>query len=169
MSFEEFYKITFEKVYRYFYYKSVEKAFIEDLTHDCFLRFYTKYQEKLKDQTESQKIIFGICHNVYKEWVRQRMYEKYQPDFEKHATEESIVDNFEDFVDEEYEKKLDLQKQALKEALSQLNEKVRAVIELRFMQCLSRKEVAEKLNMNEKDVHTYQKRGIKYLNKILNP
>ena len=50
-----------------------------------------------------------------------------------------------------------------KDFLSTLSPRVRQVIELRFIKGKSRQETAKIMKMSPKDVHTYQKRGLKYL------
>ena len=56
----------------------------------------------------------------------------------------------------------------LHDTIKSLNPVVRQVLELRFLQNKSRKETAELLQINEDQVHTYQKRGVKYLKDRLN-
>lgn len=172
MNFEGFYKQSFQKVYRFFYYKSVDTSIIEDLTQESFIRFYKKYNQKQLDEVESIKIIYGIARNVYREWVRKSISEKtvslidninYESDDEQESYE------IEAFAEEEseFDKQLTEKMDSIKDCLNELNEKVRLVLQYRFMESKSRKEVAEILKISEKDVHTYQKRGIKYIKKIL--
>lgn len=165
MNFEELYNTTFKNIYRFFYYKGVNPSAIEDLTHDVFIRFYQKYNNKALDPVESKKILFGISRNLYKEWVRQSMKEKRSEFDEQFIQIEG--DSLDDYDENVYEHRVEKQKQQLKKAILQLNPKIRMVLEYRFFHNMSRKEIAEKLNIGEKDVHTYQKRGIKYLHKII--
>lgn len=162
MDFEKIYNATYGNVYRFFYYKSVEKATIEDLSHEVYIRFYKKFRERDLDDIESKKILYGFCSNIYKEWVRQSIKEN----------KADLVDNIhieepEEEFSEGFEEKVTKQKQVLLQAMEKLNPKVKSILEYRFLHNMSRKEIAEKLNMNEKDVHTYQKRGIKYLKKYV--
>lgn len=167
MDFESFYKKTFQKVYKFFHYKSVETSVIEDLTHDSFLRFYQKYSDKSYDDTEALKILYGIVRNVYREWVRKSINEKRVPLIDNLNYEEEDSVEFAIFEDNDYEDRLFKRVEELKDCISELNEKIRKVLEYRFLEGKSRKEVAILLNISEKDVHTYQKRGIKYLKKIV--
>lgn len=164
MSFEEIYKLTFKYVYRFFYYKSVNPAEIEDLAHEVYIRYYKKFSSRDIEEVEIKKILYGISNNLYKEWVRQKVKENKVELIDNYDYEENV----EDFCDEAYEVRLEGQKKQLLEALKLLNEKVRTVLECRFLHGMSRKEISLKLDMKEKDVHTYQKRGIRYLNKIIN-
>jgi RNA polymerase sigma factor (sigma-70 family) len=165
VTFEEFYKLSFPKAYRYFYYKSVEKAYIEDLAHEVYIRFYQKYSSEATSLEECMKILYGICRNVYREWVRKQVSEKSVPliDNLKYEIYDDQSYNHEVFEDDSFDKKVTLMKKEMKKAVAGLNGRLRLVLEYRFLQGKTRKEVAEILKINEKDVHTYQKRAIKYL------
>ena len=167
MKFEDFYKLTFRQVYSFLYYKCVNKSEVEDLAQESFLRLYQKYGDDITDEVEARKILFGIAKNVYRTWVSKRIHETKVEDIEQ----VSFDDNDEETElaeKEEYQKSLDIQRDIIKRAMKHLNPNVRSVLECRFLEAMTRKQVAEKLGMKEKDVHTYQKRGIKYLNKLIN-
>lgn len=172
MNFEELYKSTFPGLYRFFYYKSVDSALVEDLVQDVYIRFYNKFSQKELSETESRKILYGIAKNVFKEWVRASMKERKVSLFENYEYEEldqgDLLDIFLSYEVTDFDKKLEEKKILLKDAMDKLSENVRQVIQLRFIEGMTRKETAERLGMKEKDVHTYQKRGIKYLKNILN-
>ena len=163
MNFEELYNLNFKYVYRFFYYKSVSKEEIEDLTHEVFIRFYGKYNGKNISQEESKRILFGFCNNIYKEFVRKSIKEN-RAEFNDFLQYEEI---FEEFVEECFEEKLSEMRALISQNIQKLNPKVRAILECRFIHNMSRKEVAAKFNITEKDVHTYQKRGVKYLKKMV--
>jgi RNA polymerase sigma factor (sigma-70 family) len=164
VDFKNIYNCTFQYVYRFFYYKSVNPSSVEDLTHEVFIRFFKKYGDRLIEETEAKRILFGFSSNVYKEWVREQVK----------AKRTDLLDNYDygqndedDFLDDSYEKKLLAQRKLILEALTHLNPKVRYVLECRFLHGMSRKEIAGKMEISEKDVHTYQKRGVRYLKKII--
>lgn len=161
MVFEDIYSLYYKNVYRFFYYKFVSKPDIEDLSHDVFLRFYSKFNHKSCNEDEARKLLYGICRNVYKEWVRNCI--KSQSNIYCDDLDYSI--SYEDFYSEGFEQKRMKQKEALLHALETLNPVVKQVLELRFFKGLTRKETAEKLGIKEKEVHTYQKRGIQYIHK----
>lgn len=178
VNFEVFYKQSFQKIYRFFYYKSVESSIVEDLTHDVYLRFYQKYSQNPLSEEESIKILYGIARNVYREWVRKSISEKkvslidnldYGNESDEYTAEsiESLIDSSNEEVESDFDQDLAEKMQSVKECFAELNDKVRQVLEYRFLEGKSRKEVAEILGINEKDVHTYQKRGVKYIKKML--
>jgi RNA polymerase sigma factor (sigma-70 family) len=166
MDFESFYKTLYSRVYKFFYYKSVNTADIEDLCNDSFLIFYDKYQAKLINTEESSKILFGICKNIYRRWIQKIVKETNNVDLEKFCDE--ISDEYEVFSQDKYEEKLEKQKILIKDAIEKLNPIVKEVMICRFVHFMTRAETAVKIGIKEKDVHTYQKRGVKYLRKIIN-
>jgi len=165
--FEELYKSTFESLYRFFYYKSVGKSDVEDLVQEVFSRFYGKYFDKRLSKEESTKILYGISKNLYKEWVRKSIKEN-RVDFIDNIQFDEIVDeDEEDLMSENRYKIIDEQKLVVHKAMEKLSANVKLVLEYRFIHNMTRKQIAEKMGMKQKDVHTYQKRGIKYLKKII--
>ena len=117
------YKLHFTSVYRFFYYKSVNTSEIEDLVHDVFMRFYTKYSQETFDEDEAKKILYGYARNIYKEWVRARIKEK-KSDFNDDI---DYSDSFDSLPGKEFEEKLKSQRLQVQEALKLLNPKVKAV------------------------------------------
>jgi RNA polymerase sigma-B factor len=145
------------------------------------MRFYKKYGQQMFEEIEAKRILFGFCRNVYREWVREQVkqkradfldnydYESEDEAVEHHTLDESL-ESLNDFSAEptEFEKRMEEQRKVLIEALRQLNPRVREVLECRFFHNMTRKQISEKMGISEKDVHTYQKRGIKYLKKMIN-
>lgn len=166
MPFEEFYQQTFKTCFRFFYYRSVGFENIEDLCQEAYLRFYNKYLDKLQDPEESKKILFGICRNLYKEWVKNQKTKDLEL-FENYEYSGSY-NSFDASQDEDFVDTLDHYRNVLHTALAELNDTVRKVINLRFIEGKTRGETAEILGISEDNVHTYQKRGVKYLKEKLN-
>ncbi len=161
---QQAYEQNFKRIYRFFYYKSVRPPEeIEDITQEVFGRFFQKYDCTKINESDVTKILFGITKNVYKEWVRQAMRHQTFELFENNRAQETL----DDFVDEEYEKRLDLFRNKAKEAIEDLNPTLRQVMQMRYFEGLSRKEISDKLNIKEKHVHVYQRRGIEALKKVL--
>lgn len=158
------YEQNFKRIYRFFYYKSVRPPEeIEDITQEVFLRFFNKYDCTKMDDTEVTKILFGITKNMYKEWVRSAIAHQSFELFENNHTDESM----DEFVDEDYEKRLDTFRHTAETAINDLNPTLKKVMRMRYWDGMSRKEIAEKLDIKEKHVHVYQRRGIAALQKVL--
>jgi RNA polymerase sigma factor (sigma-70 family) len=162
--FEDFYKKTFKNTFRFFYYRGASFSDIDDLSSECYIRFYQKYQEKLQDEAESQKILSGIAANILKEWQRKTYAHKIV-ELDDEILDEQWYDFYSpsNFDDNFGQKQLKLH-----EAIKSLNSTVKEVLELRFLQNKTRKEAAEILQISEDQVHTYQKRGVRYLKDRLN-
>lgn len=151
----------------FFYNLDVEKAFLEDLIQDTFIALYQNKKYHKKSTSEQEKILFGIAKNVYRMWVSKRVKELNMSEhIDRYADPE--IYSLDNFQDENLEKELVKKQEIVNSAIKKLNPTVQQVIQMRFVEKLSRKEIAEKLGIKEKDVHTYQKRGIKYLNKMIN-
>lgn len=164
MLFEEFYKESFKNTFRFFYYRGVDFSDIDDLVSECYIRFHTKYQDKLVDQIESKKILSGIAANILKEWQRKTFAHKIVE-----LTDEISEDlKYEFYAPDDFDDDFGQKQLKLHEAIKYLNPSVKQVLELRFLQNKSRKETAAILQINEDQVHTYQKRGVKYLKDRLN-
>jgi RNA polymerase sigma factor (sigma-70 family) len=166
--FQEFYDDSFKAAYRFFFYKNVSKSQIEDLVQDSFMRFYQSYQFKLGDKDERGKILLGICLNVYREWVRVQVSTGNVWEYIEEVDWEEERVSFDEYSNPDYEIEVERRKALLRQSLSELSGTVRSVLELRFLQGLTRAQTADKLGISEDQVHTYQKRGIKYLKEILN-
>ena len=164
MLFEEFYQQTFKNTFRFFYYRGVIFNEVDDLVSDCYIRFYQKYQEKLVDESESRKILSGIAGNVLKEWQRKAFSFK----IEELSDEVSDSDLFDFYAKSDFENDFAEKQLKLHEVIKSLNPTVRRVLELRFLQNKSRKEIAATLQISEDQAHTYQKRGVRYLKDRLN-
>jgi RNA polymerase sigma-70 factor (ECF subfamily) len=163
MDAESLYREHVRPVHRYFYYKGVALGDVEDLVQESFFRFFRDYAEREFTEVEIRKILYAISRNVWLEWVRSQV---------KHQTYEldelrMIPETAEDFVHIEDEVEDERQREQLREAIQNLNPTLRAVLTLRFIEGKTRREIAAELQIKEKDVHTYQKRGIKALHKSI--
>lgn len=147
----EVYEENYLPIYRYFYYKGIEREHIKDLVHDVFLIFFQKYSTK--DGLDARKILYTISRNSYKQWVRKQ---------KNHISLDEEY-HFDEYYDDKFEVKRESKRKEMLALIESLNEGVRDVIKCRFLLGMNRKETAEKLNISQAQVHTYQKRGIKYI------
>ncbi|MBU6389856.1 RNA polymerase sigma factor [Patescibacteria group bacterium] len=163
MTTQQLYEANFSSIFRYFYYKDLSKEEAEDLTQETFLRFYRGYAVQDRSETECRKILFGIAKNLLKGWFTEQSHRssiELRDDFPI-PLEPNILNS--DQAEECLEEQLPL----LKEAIAKLNPTLRTVITLRFVEGMTRQEVAQKLGTKEKYVHIYQQRAIKALRKIV--
>lgn len=159
---EGVYRARFKPLYRYFYYKNIRHADIDDLVQDTFLRFFERYDVATLNETDCAKLLYGFARNIYLEWVR------------KHANH-PIAELNEDFPDESTENDwentsandLSDNRKELLAAIEELNPTLRKVIQLRFLEGKTRRETADLLSIEPKHVHVYQRRAIAALKKTL--
>ena len=159
---KQIFDLTFPLLYRFFYYKSVNRDEIDDLCQETFQRFFNKYTSAHYSEVDVKKILYKIARFVWLEWMRSNS--------ESHLEfneEMDFVETYEEFsieVDEETEQQSSTE---LHEAIKLLHPVTQQVITLRFIEGKSRREIAEQLAMSEKSVHVYQRRGIVQLKKLL--
>jgi RNA polymerase sigma-70 factor (ECF subfamily) len=156
----------FPVLFKYFSYRDLGKADCEDACQEVFLRFFQKYTIEHLDEVACAKILYVIAHNVYREWVRSAVKHSSLALLDTDLPEGS---SWETYVEEVESPEGQLYQEELRAAIAQLSPNLRQVIELRFFEGLTRREIAEKLNTKEKYVHIYQQRGIKALQKLVSP
>lgn len=139
--FEEIYERYANKVYRkcYSFVYNQEKA--EDLTHDIFLKLIVKigtYKESSKFSTW----LYSITYNHCMDQIRVG----------KKKTEVSLLDNF-DVSDEDDETEfLDFQSAELSKSMKQMPSDERALLQMKYQEDFSIKEIAETLDISESAV-----------------
>jgi RNA polymerase sigma factor (sigma-70 family) len=174
MKFENFYHNTFKGLFRFLYYKGLSKDEAEDLAQESYVRFLTNYGSLLNDagydEERFTKLLYGIAKNVWRDYIEKRISEK-----EKVVDLEDAGDIYGQ-LDEEIEKyskpeissQIHTQIKEVSAAIEELKPTVKRVLKLKYLQNFTRKEIALKLNISEEAVHTYQKRGVRYLKDKLN-
>jgi RNA polymerase sigma-70 factor (ECF subfamily) len=157
--FEKFFKENSRAIFRYFYYRGIERTVAEDLSSETFFRMYKSYKNDL-----NSKILWGIAKNVYKEFVRNSISNQETGFFdESFFDSEPEIDEISEYYDEKFEEKIEILKLQLHKMIEKLNPGVREVMKMRFIEGLKISEIAIKLGMPESTVKKYQHRGIEYL------
>jgi RNA polymerase sigma-70 factor (ECF subfamily) len=158
---EILYKNNFKKLYRFFYYKFLNKAIAEDLTSETFTTFITGLKSHTVTIRNYEKYLFGIAKIVFCEHLKKKYQEPFFVDYENASDfEDTVTTTLDAFVEEKTPEDILLSRLVL------LPEKQRLVISLRLIEKLSLKEIATKLNKNMNYVKTTQKRAIKNLKDI---
>jgi RNA polymerase sigma-70 factor (ECF subfamily) len=152
------YRDNVEKIYRFFFYKVLDRETAEDLTSTTFLTFAKKSVSEKVDSPKSY--LFGIAKNIFLTFLKG----KYK------AKIESIDDEaFEDIVDETVElgpERKDIF-DMLQELLPQVPSKQREVLSLRFIEKLSIEEISQRLGKDKNYVTTTQRRGLRSLKRLM--
>lgn len=160
----DIYNKYFIKLYRYFFYKTLDKALSEDLTSDTFLRFAdcVSGEAKIDDYV---KFLYGIANNVFMEALRKKYSAQFITGIEWDVMSEELVDDFiedADKVDNAQNSREELAKKYIK----LLPVKQRKILTLRLIERLSLKEICEKIGKDMNYVKTTQKRAIKSLKEL---
>lgn len=156
------YDSEFQRIYSFFYYKTLSKDLAEDLTSETFLVLANILSGNSDKRIDNLKaFLFGIAKNVFVKYLQKK--------YRGEIPFSNFSDDFEDYVDSfvvEKEKSEPLEDKLI-QYLKYLPKKQAVVLELRFIQKLSLQEICEKLGKNMNYVKTTQKRGFKSLRDII--
>lgn len=152
------YQHNVEKIYRFFFYKVLDRETAEDLTSTTFLTFAKKITEE--EVNSPQSYLYGIAKNVFLSFLKG----KYKAHIEPLDNEE-----FEALVEETVERGADEKDifDILEELLPKIPAKQREIISLRFVEKLTIEEICVKLNKDKNYVSTTQRRGLRALKRLL--
>lgn len=156
------YDSEFQRIYSFFYYKTLSKDLAEDLTSETFLVLANILSGNSDKRIDNLKaFLFGIAKNVFVKYLQKK--------YRGEIPFSNFSDDFEDYVDSfvvEKEKSEPLEDKLI-QYLKYLPKKQAVVLELRFIQKLSLQEICEKLGKNMNYVKTTQKRAFKSLRDII--
>ncbi|MCC7304196.1 sigma-70 family RNA polymerase sigma factor [bacterium] len=151
---EQFYEVHVEKIYRYFFYKVLNREIAEDLTSQTFLKFTKKNTGDAVN--DPKNFVYGIAKHILLDYLRSK-YKKLEqplpeeddlPDVENDEPEVHILDH-------------------LEHVLPNIPEKQAVVLRMRFLDKLSLSEIALKLGKDVNYVSTTQKRAFQSIKKFL--
>lgn len=149
------YRENIEGIFRYFFFRILDRDTAEDLTSQTFLIFIKEInQNEIKDPN---KYIYGIARNVFLMYLREKYKNKEVP---------AEIDR-EDMPSGEYSSSRIDYIGLLKKILPKLPRAQREIMEKRFIEKMSIREIAQMIGKNENYVSTTQKRAFKTIKKIL--
>ncbi|MEP7103978.1 MAG: RNA polymerase sigma factor [Candidatus Dojkabacteria bacterium] len=154
------YDSHFDRIYKFFYYKTLNKNIAEDLTSETFLTF-VKLLNEHKQVDNITAFLYGVGKNIFMQYLRK----KYQEGIPFSALDE----NFEEYAAEVVRtaENEETPEEKLLKILDQIPSKQREVIRLRFIEKLGLEEIAQKLGKDMNYVKTTQKRGLKSIRQAL--
>lgn len=157
---EEIYDQYIDKVYGFFYYKTLNKQMSEDLTSDTFVIFMEKFNDEDVLIDDNKKYLYGVMRNVWLRYLQKK--------YKEAAVEIENIDDFSGHVEQTlYQEDLKDDKDRLRELIKQLPDKQQQVIKMRFIDELSLQEICNSLGKNMNYVKTTQKRGFKTMTRII--
>lgn len=156
---EVIYNAHFRKIYRFFYYKILQRELAEDLTSDTFIRYVEMLQQKQPGEIKDPvKYLYGIAKLV----LLKHLHEKYNSI--KYIPIED-EDDFGAYVDDFLEE-VDQAKTPEELALSyieQLPDKQKEIITMRLINKMSLREICTETGKDMNYVKTTQKRALRSL------
>jgi RNA polymerase sigma-70 factor (ECF subfamily) len=155
---ESIYDIHFKKIYRYFYYRVVNKEIAQDLTSDTFISFIDSVKISDKKIRNLTKYLYGVARITFCEYLKDKYMEPNFVEFDNAPDFEDTVTTSLDKIDEKK-----TPEEVLLMYLHRLPEKQKIIIKLRLLDKLSLKEITQKLGKDMNYVKTTQKRAIKNL------
>lgn len=150
---EEIYDQHFEALYRFFYFKVLNKPLAEDLTSQTFITF-VETVEKKRDIKDPTNFLYGIGRNVFNNHLREKYKEK-----QVHLDD---FDNIAAVMTETPRRGASLEERALPH-IEQLPDSQRRVAYMRLIEKQSNGEIANSLNRSNSYVKTTLRRALRSL------
>jgi RNA polymerase sigma-70 factor, ECF subfamily len=155
-NFETAYKSHARSIYRFLFWRTKDPQLSEDLTSSTFEKAWVS--RKSFYGGSQQAWLYRIARNVLIDhWRKKKELVVSDTD--------TMQEDARPSAGELFDKKLQLQ--ALAKALDKLPDDMHSVVELRFIDGLSCKQVAKRLNLSESNVRVIQYRALKKLKEYL--
>lgn len=152
---EEIFEEHFDRIYRFFYYKILNREDSEDLTSETFLALVKKIKTSGKI-AKYENYLYGIASNVFAAYLRKR--------YEVKLSSVEIEKLAEEIDDADKDKNI---KKIAEKFIKKLPAKQKAVIHLRLIEKKSLKEICKILEKDMNYVKTTQQRAIYNLKKLI--
>ncbi|MAO89314.1 MAG: RNA polymerase subunit sigma-70 [Dehalococcoidia bacterium] len=162
-AFEALYDHFYDQIFRYITFKTSDYLIAEDLTEDVFLRMLESIRKFKPQGHPFSAWLFRIAHNRVIDHYRKRGRDRNVP----LDTILTTVGESESTLDNYVETKLAMRE--VNQAMENLTDLQREVLNLRFAGGLSIKETAEAVNRNENSVKALQHSAVKKLRGLLQP
>ena len=139
---------TYDKIYRYCFYKVRNSAAAEDLSQETFLKYFSQ-NPKIK-RGEDMAYLYTITKNLCIDYFRKKQTEELP----------------EDYPAEEFSEMSDT-KIAVRAALEKLDERHREIVLLRYLSGLSVNETAETMGISRFAAYRLEKAALNEMKKYL--
>ena len=139
---------TYNKIYRYCFYKVRNSAAAEDITQETFLRYFSQ-NPKIK-RGEDMAYLYSIAKNLCVDLFRRKQAEEFP----------------ENYSDEGFSETSDT-KVAVRAAVERLEERQREIIILRYLSCLSVNETAETMGISRFAAYRLERAALAEMKKYL--
>lgn len=139
---------TYDKIYRYCFYKVRNSAAAEDITQETFLRYFAQ-DPKIK-RGEDMAYLYTIAKNLCIDYFRKKKAEELP----------------ENYPEEEFSENSDT-KIAVRTALERLDERHREILLLRYLSGLSVNETAEAMGISRFAAYRLERAALAEMKKYL--
>ena len=159
-NFASMYDKYFPQIYNFIFFRTMHKEQTEDIVSDVFLKVAENIWRFDQSRANFNTWIFTIAkHTLIDRYKSRRVH--LSLDEEDSATWPSI--NF----DEQSSLIADEQLRELYGALASIDARTREIIAMKHFACLSNRQIATELGLNESTVSTIYLRGLKHLRQLL--
>jgi len=157
----DIYDRHFDKIYRFFYYRTLSREQAEDLTSETFTQFVRELKRKPAIQNP-EHYLYGIAQFTFQAFLRSKYRQIKQVPLEVADFIKSVQTTLETYDDSA----ADLESIAIG-YLDKLPDKQAQVLKLRIIEKLTPTEVAHRLSKNLNYVKTTQKRALKSIKQLI--
>jgi RNA polymerase sigma factor (sigma-70 family) len=159
MNLEDFYDEYVDKVYKFFYIKSLNKQIAEDLTSETFVSFLNQIDSKQVE--DRKKYLYGIMRNVWLEFLKDK--------YKTQLNNVEQINNFEQYAAQtiKFFDETEEPISRLQPFVDLLPEKQREVLVMRAYKSMNIKETAENLGKDTNYVKKTYSRALKSLRVML--
>lgn len=157
-SIEELCEATWEQLYRYVYFKVQNREEAEDITQETYIKAISYIQKNNVKIDKILSFLRTVSLNVLRDRWRKGKRQGIAINLDDiNPNEKAIEDSIENMA----------QHELIKNALKQLNEEQRTVIDLRILKGYSVNDTAKNMDKEEGHVRVLQYRALKKLTELL--
>lgn len=156
------YAATLDAVYRYVYMRVGRKGWTEDIVSETYMTFIEIF-EKYDGSSKIETFIIGIARNKIRQFVSKLQGTISYKDELSHVEDDVFFDG-----NSNDSGAYQLNKSKLRKVLSELSERYREVLELRFINALTIRQTAEEMKISESNARVLQHRALKKAADIAN-
>ncbi len=164
-SFNELFEIYFDRIYRYIGFRVSEED-VEDLTGDVFLKFVENiHKYKFIRGASFSAWIFRIAHNRVIDFYRKKK-DILGIGFDEDEDFWAVLPDEKELKPNEKVLVLDREKE-IREVLAKLPVSYREILELKFLEDFSNREISEITGKNEGNIRIIQLRALREMRKYV--
>ena len=159
-AFGKVYQEYLTPIYRFVYLRAPNKAEVDDLTQEVFLRVFSSLNRFVIGNGSPLSYFYKVAHNLLIDQYRKKKILNIDIDLISETLTDGETPLNEAFMQDDVA--------SLQKALQMISESEREVLILKFIDDYKNSEIAEILEKSEEAVRQLQSRGLRSLRKIIN-